>query len=161
MSTPTGAACAAGVEISLSMLQQQAFQSLELLRPYPSYCRQVEPDPLAWLFRARWDFITSSRPWVSTSPIWGLLPACRTHGTLSEVAERYGAGSCSPLMSSGAPETGGAGVCRWGNYGSRSSGKPDPFTVMCYSVSEPNAPVYGNVNQCFILECGKRGGPSP
>jgi hypothetical protein len=29
-------------------------------------------------------------------------------------------------------------------------------SVMCYSVSEPKAPVYGNLNQCFVLERGKR-----
>ncbi|HEX2768204.1 MAG TPA: hypothetical protein VHN12_02885, partial [Geobacteraceae bacterium] len=47
----------AGVEISLGMLQQQAFQSIKLLRPYPSYRGQIDRT-LSWLFQAKWDFVT-------------------------------------------------------------------------------------------------------
>ena len=46
-----------GVELSLSMLQQQAFQAISLLRPFPSYRHQVD-DTLSWLFQVGWDVVT-------------------------------------------------------------------------------------------------------
>ncbi len=46
-----------GIEISLSMIQQQAFQSITLLRLYPSYQRQVD-ETLEWLFQAPWDYVS-------------------------------------------------------------------------------------------------------
>jgi len=137
-----------GVEISLSMLQQQAFQSVALLRPYPSYRRQVDAT-LAWLFRVRWDFITLEPTMGEHLPFLGrLLPDVQRH-LEREVVRRYG----SRLMFAThvIPSDRGEKV--------RRPLEPSSgiliHTVMCYSVSEPHAPVYGNVNQCFMLDAAR------
>jgi hypothetical protein len=153
----------AGVEISLAMLQQQAFQSIKLLRPYPSYRGQIDRT-LSWLFRAKWDFVTVEPTMGEYLPnLARSLPQTMDY-LLSEVAERYHA---KPFVATH--------VIR--ERGERKPGNADPLpigeliekestyttkagmllhSVMCYSVSEPKAPVYGNLNQCFILERGKR-----
>lgn len=137
-----------GVEISLSMLQQQAFQSLALLRPYPSYCRQVD-DTLAWLFRARWDFIALEPTMGEHLPVLSrLLPGVQRHME-REVAGRYN----SRLMLATHVILSGQGE------GVRHPLEPTSgiliHSVMCYSVSEPHAPVYGNANQCFMLDAAR------
>ena len=137
-----------GVEISLSMLQQQAFQSLALLRPYPSYCRQVDAT-LAWLFRAPWDFITLEPAMGEHLPVLsGLLPEVQRH-LEREVAQRYG----SRLMFATHVIPSGPGE-RVGRPLEPTSGILI-HTVMCYSVTEPHAPVYGNSNQCFMLDAAR------
>jgi len=134
-----------GVEISMSMLQQQAFQSLALLRPYPSYCRQVDAT-LAWLFKARWDFITLEPTMGEHLPVLsGLLPGVQRHME-REVAGRYG--TRLMLATHVIPCDGRERVLR--------PLEPQSgiliHSVMCYSVLEPRAPVYGNANQRFMLD---------
>jgi hypothetical protein len=137
-----------GVEISLSMLQQQAFQSLALLRPYPSYYRQVDAT-LAWLFRVRWDFITLEPTMGEHLPVLsGMLPDVQRHME-REVAQRYG--SRLMLATHVIPSDQGERVRR----PLESTSGILIHTVMCYSVSEPHAPVYGNVNQCFMLDAAR------
>jgi hypothetical protein len=137
-----------GVEISLAMLQQQAFQSLALLRFYPSYDRQVD-ETLAWLFRARWDFITLEATMGEHLPFLGMLmPGVQRH-LEREVALRYR----SKLMYATHVIT--------NDEGEKVRRPLEPtsgiliHTVMCYSASEPRAPVYGNANQCFMLEAAR------
>ena len=137
-----------GVEISLSMLQQQAFQSLALLRPFPSYTRQVDAT-LAWLFRVPWDFLTLEPTMGEHLPFLGrLLPDVQRH-LEREVVRRYG----SRLMF--------ATHVIPADQGEKVRRPLEPtsgiliHTVMCYSVSEPHAPVYGNVNQCFMMDAAR------
>ena len=152
-----------GIEISLSMIQQQAFQSIKLLRPYPSYRVQIDRT-LSWLFQADWDFVTVEPSMGEFLPnLARTLPQTMDY-LLGEVAERYHAkpfvathvikerkecksgNACllpvGELMEEDAPYTAKAGMLL--------------HSVMCYSVSEPKAPVYGNVNERFVLERGKR-----
>jgi len=137
-----------GVEISLAMLQQQAFQAITLLRPFPSYRRQVD-ETLAWLFQAPWDFVTLEATMGEHLPFLGkLLPGVQSHFE-QQVMERYHA----RLL-----------------YATHVIGQDDGekvrrpllpasgiliHTVMCYSASEPKAPVYGNDNQRFMLEAAQ------
>lgn len=153
----------AGIEISLAMLQQQAFQSIKLLRPYPSYRSQIDRT-LSWLFQAKWDFVTVEPTMGEYLPnLARSLPQTMDY-LLGEVAGRYHAkpfvathvirerqqresGNAyqlpvGELMEEDAPYTTKAGMLL--------------HSVMCYSVSEPKAPVYGNVNQNFVLQRGKR-----
>lgn len=134
-----------GVEVSLAMLQQQAFQAVTLLRPYPSYRRQVDAT-LAWLFRAPWDFVTLEATMGEHLPLLGkLLPGVQAHFE-QQVTERYRARllyATHVIGQEGSekvrrPLLPGSGILI--------------HTVMCYSASEPRAPVYGNLNQCFMLE---------
>lgn len=78
----------AGVEISLAMLQQQAFQSIKLLRPYPSYRGQIDRT-LSWLFRAKWDFVTVEPTMGEYLPNLGRLLQPTTDYLLNEIADRY------------------------------------------------------------------------
>ncbi|WP_223923548.1 hypothetical protein [Geobacter sp. AOG2] len=137
-----------GVEVSLAMIQQQAFQCLALLRPYPSYARQVDAT-LAWLFRVPWDFVTLEPTMGEHLPFLGrLLPGVQRHMERL-VVRRYGA----KLMFAThvIPSDRGRKV--------RRPLEPTSgiliHTVMCYSVSEPHAPVYGNVNQRFMLDAAR------
>ena len=137
-----------GVEISLSMLQQQSFQAITLLKPYPSYRRQVDQS-LAWLFQADWDFVTLEATMGEHLPLIGhLLPGVQAH-LEREVTERY---RCrlfyathvinpAELRTVRRPELPGTGILI--------------HTVMSYSVSEENAPVYGNRNQRSMLEAAR------
>ncbi len=136
-----------GVQISLSMLQQQAFQAITLLRLYPSYIRQVD-DTLAWLFRAPWDFVSLEPTMGEHLPLLGkLVPEVQTH-LEQQVAERYHSllllnthvigGADAPRE----PRLAGSGIL--------------VHSVMCYSVTEPIAPVYGNQNQCFMLHIAQK-----
>ncbi|MBC8019368.1 MAG: hypothetical protein H7X83_12730 [Verrucomicrobia bacterium] len=139
-----------GVQISLSMLQQQAFQSITLLRPYPGYRRQVD-DTLAWLFQAPWDFVSLEPTMGEHLPFLNrLIPDVQAH-LERQVAERYHA-----LLLFGTHVIGGADVPREPQLA--GSGIL-VHSVMCYSVSETTAPVYGNQNQCFMLQTAQKEQP--
>lgn len=137
-----------GVEISLAMLQQQAFQAITLLKPLPTHRRQVE-QTLAWLFQVSWDFITLESMMGEHLPLISrLLPSAQRH--LEQLVDRqYG----RPLLYA-------THVIR--GRGEEKVRRPlHPasgiliHTVMCYSASEEKAPVYGNRNQCFMLEAAR------
>ena len=139
-----------GVQISLSMLQQQAFQTITLLRLYPSYTRQVD-DTLAWLFQTQWDFISLEPTMGEHLPFLSkLVPDVQAH-LERLVAERYHA-----LLLFGTHVIGGAAVPREPQLA--GSGIL-VHSVMCYSVSESSAPVYGNKNQSFMLQTAKKEQP--
>ena len=137
-----------GVEISLAMLQQQAFQAITLLQPLPTHRRQVE-QTLAWLFQAPWDFITLESMMGEHLPLISrLLPSAQRH--LEQLVDRqYG----RPLLYA-------THVIRGrGDEKVRRPLHPASgiliHTVMCYAASEDKAPVYGNRNQCFMLEAAR------
>ncbi len=136
-----------GVQISLSMLQQQAFQSITLLRPYPGYRRQVD-DTLAWLFQAPWDFVSLEPTMGEHLPFLSkLVPDIQAH-LERQVAERY-----QTMLMFGTHVIDGAAAPREPQLA--SSGIL-VHSVMCYSVSETTAPVYGNQNQCFMLQTAQK-----
>ncbi|NVN90119.1 MAG: hypothetical protein HXX11_05890 [Desulfuromonadales bacterium] len=143
-----------GVEISLAMLQQQAFQTITLLRPFPSYHSQVD-ETLAWLFQAPWDFITLEATMGEYLPLLGrLLPDVQEHFE-RVVMRRYGARLL--YATHVITQERGNAVRR----PMLSASGILVHTVMCYSASETKAPVYGNANQRFMLraarqEAGKR-----
>lgn len=134
-----------GIQISLSMIQQQAFQAITLLRPYPSYQRQVD-DTLAWLFQAPWDYVSLDVTLGEHLPFLDkLLPDVQVH-IEQQVEKRYGA----RLMYATHV------ICSENGTKVRRPKLPNSgimiHTVMCYSASEAKAPVYGNKNQRFMLD---------
>jgi hypothetical protein len=134
-----------GIEISLSMIQQQAFQTITLLRLYPSYQQQVD-DTLAWLFQAPWDYVSLDVTMGEHLPFLDkLLPDVQMH-IEQQVEKRYGA----RLMYATHV------ICSDSGMKVRRPRLPNSgimiHTVMCYSASESKAPVYGNQNQRFMLE---------
>jgi hypothetical protein len=137
-----------GVNISLAMIQQQAFQALTLLRPWRSYADQVDVS-LAWLFQAPWDFITlEATMGEHLSMLQKFIPDAQAH-LERQVLQRYGARLLYATHVIGQEQ--GKRV--------RRPLLPESgmliHTVMCYSIAEPVAPVYGNVNQRFMLEAAK------
>lgn len=134
-----------GIEISLSMIQQQAFQAITLLKLYPSYQRQVD-ETLVWLFQAPWDYLSLDATMGEHLPFLDrLLPDVQMH-IEQQVEKRYGA----RLMFATHV------ICQDDGMKVRRPRLTDSgiliHTVMCYSASESNAPVYGNKNQRFMLE---------
>jgi hypothetical protein len=137
-----------GIQISLAMIQQQAFQAITLLRPYPSYQRQVD-DALAWLFQAKWDYLSLDVTMGEHLPFLDkLLPDVQMY-IEQQVEKSYGARlmyATHVICSTGGekvrrPKLPGSGIML--------------HTVMCYSASEEHAPVYGNRNQRFMLEAAR------
>ncbi|HEX8948780.1 MAG TPA: hypothetical protein VF790_07460 [Dissulfurispiraceae bacterium] len=134
----------AGVELSLSMLQQKAFQAVKLLNPYPPYRDQIDKT-LSWLFRVKWDFVTVDFTMGEYLPDVGrLMPSVRDY-----MIERITGEYHTKLMLT-------THVIRrsQGDESSAPSTKAGVLihTVMCYSIDEPSAPVYGNVNQKHMLQ---------
>jgi hypothetical protein len=144
-----------GVEISIAMLQQNAFQAVKLLRPSPY--RDQADRALAWLFQAKWDFVTIEPTMGEYLPDLANLRSDLTNYLMREVAEHYHA---KPFLAThvirrrdeaivkeaaGIRDVAGTGILL--------------HSVMCYSASEPKAPVYGNTNQRFVLERAKLENP--
>jgi hypothetical protein len=127
------------------MIQQQAFQSITLLRPYPSYQRQVD-ETLTWLFQAPWDHVSLDVTMGEHLPFLDrLLPDVQMH-IEQQVEKRYGARLLYATHV----------ICSDSGAKVRRPKLPNSgimiHTVMCYSASESKAPVYGNRNQRFMLE---------
>jgi hypothetical protein len=134
-----------GIEISLSMIQQQAFQSITLLRLYPSYQRQVD-ETLEWLFQAPWDYVSLDVTMGEHLPFLDrLLPDVQMH-IEQQVEKRFGARLLYATHV----------ICSKDGARVRRPKLPNSgimiHTVMCYSATESKAPVYGNHNQRFMLE---------
>jgi len=134
-----------GIEISLSMIQQQAFQAITLLRPFPSYQRQVD-HTLAWLFQTPWDYVSLDVTLGEHLPFLDkLLPDVQMH-IEQQVEKRYGARLMYATHVIGSKDGTKVRRPKLPNSGIMI------HTVMCYSASEAKAPVYGNKNQRFMLE---------
>lgn len=149
-----------GVHLSLSMLQQEAFQTIHLLQPIPSYRQQIDRN-LAWLFQARWDFITVDFTMGEYLPNLGrIVPGIKNY-LVEQITGKYrtklfyvthvirakGETAAAAMAFSSPVRTSG----QLGNGAGAGTGILI-HTVMCYSISESMAPVYGNRNQCFALE---------
>ena len=134
-----------GIEISLSMIQQQAFQVITLLRLYPSYLHQVD-ETLVWLFQAPWDYVSLDVTMGEHLPFLDkLLPDVQMH-IEQQVEKRYGARLLYATHV----------ICATSGEKVRRPKLPNSgimlHTVMCYSATESKAPVYGNQNQRFIFD---------
>ncbi len=134
-----------GVEISISMLQQQAFQTITLLKPFPSYNRQIEKT-IAWLFQIPWDFITVETMMGEHLPLTAKISPEAQKYMEYLITEKY---KKTLLVATHViAQAKGEKVRRPFNPKSGIL----IHTVMCYSASEAKAPVYGNKNQRLMLE---------
>ncbi|KAF0219958.1 MAG: hypothetical protein FD174_1682 [Geobacteraceae bacterium] len=148
-----------GVEFSLSTIQQKAFQAVKLLRIFSSYRRQIDRT-LAWLFQAKWDFVTVDFTIGEYLPDMGKLRAGVKDYLIGEVTGRYHTTLMEATHVIRSAQERGDATMRYVAAPFPAAGLPDGaancgvliHTVMCYSVTEPKAPVYGNVNQRFMLE---------
>ena len=139
-----------GVAFSLSMIQQRAYQAINLLRAFPSYHSQIDAS-LARLFLVKWDFVTLEPTMGEYLPDLGTLLPETFDYLVSQVTGRYRtrlfyathvirrATERLPSCLSEPSRTGpGIGILI--------------HTVMNYAVTDPKAPVYGNKNLAFMLE---------
>jgi hypothetical protein len=148
-----------GVELSLSSLQQHAFQTIKLLRFYPSYRKQID-DTLSWLFRVKWDFVSVDFTMGEYLPDLGrLLPSLKEH-LVKEVTERYDTKLFYTTHVTQEKEKESANIQALRST-EDASGQHSALrrksgilihTVMCYSMTEPHAPVYGNLNLRHMLD---------
>ncbi|MGO9612570.1 MAG: hypothetical protein ACLPX5_06010 [Dissulfurispiraceae bacterium] len=139
----------AGLEISLSRIQQAAFQAAKLLSLQSSLGDQEERS-LSWLFQADWDFVTVDFTVGEYLPdLGGLMPGLREK-MLAGIARR------------GAKPFYATHVIEGANWYSEPSTKAGVLihTVMCYSAAEATAPVYGNKNQRHMLDLALREAPN-
>jgi hypothetical protein len=148
-----------GVAISLSSVQQQAFTAIKLLNLSSSYRRQID-DTLSWLFRVKWDFVSVDFSMGEYLPDLGrLLPSSKRY-MVKEITERYNTKLLytTHVIPDKEKDT------------IKNAGRPQPLrsrepreadmpktgilihAVMCYSITEPYAPVYGNLNQRSMLD---------
>jgi hypothetical protein len=154
----------AGIQISLSMLQQQAFQAIHLLRPVPSYKRQID-HALEWLFQVKWDFVTIDHTMGEHLPDLSKLMPMTTAYLAGQISNKYKAGVfySTHVIRSRREILGEASPVSELDDGLSEGKGQEPrddtgimiHTVMCYSVSESEAPVYGNRNQRFMLDRAK------
>jgi hypothetical protein len=137
-----------GVEFSLFMIQQEAFQTIKLLRFFPSYTHQID-STLSWIFRVDWDFVTVDFSMGEYLPDMGeLMPWLKTY-LIRQVSERYKTKVMVPTHVIGSQHW-----CQTGTYGPGENASNDEYlktgilihTVMFYSIDEPSAPVYGDIN---------------
>jgi hypothetical protein len=131
-----------GVEVSLSMLQQKAFQIVKLLS-WRRYTRQAD-ETLAWLMRASWDFVTLDLSMGEYQPDLGrLMPGLRDY-VVRTITERYGRSVMftTHVIPSAEAESSAGSEPRTGVL---------IHTVMCYGIDEPSARVYGNNDQRHML----------
>jgi hypothetical protein len=132
----------AGVAISLSMLQQNAFQAAKLVS-LSGYTRQVDA-AMSWLMQVPWNIVSLDLSMGEYQPDLGrLMPGLRDH-LIDELAGRYGRKVMLTThvirrqdVEGRRPPDGRSGVL--------------VHTVMCYTIDEPAAPVYGNRNQRHML----------
>lgn len=140
----------AGVAISLSMIQQRAYQLIKLLKPVPSYRRCIDKS-LSKLFRVPWDFVTLELTMGEYLPDLGsLLPDTRDY-LVGQITARYRTKlfftthvirrtdqAIHPPTSGQRLTAPGTGILI--------------HTVMNYSLSDLDAPVYGNKNLTFMRD---------
>jgi len=138
----------AGLEISLSRIQQAAFQAAKLLSLRSSLGDQEER-ALSWLFQADWDFVTVDFTVGEYLPdLGGLMPGLREK-MLAGIARRGAKPFYATHVIAGA---------NWYSDPSTTAGVLI-HTVMCYSTAEATAPVYGNKNQRHMLALALREAP--
>ncbi len=135
----------AGVEFSLFMIQQHAFQAIELLRVFPSYKHQID-NTLSWIFRVNWDFVTVDFSMGEYLPDIGeLMPGLKRY-LITQITEKYKTKVMVPTHVIGSQHG-----CQSGPGGNApDDGHPQTgiliHTVMFYAIDEPSAPAYGNIN---------------
>ncbi len=146
-----------GVELSLSSIQQQAFQTIRLLRFFPSYRQQID-NTLSWLFRVKWDFVSVDFTMGEYLPDLGrLFPSLKEY-MVKEITEKYDTKLFYTTHVTQLKETSNIQDRADAGYspGQHRAGSPKTgiliHTVMCYSMTEPYAPVYGNLNQRHMLD---------
>jgi len=148
-----------GVEFSLSSVQQRAFQTIRLLRFFPSYRKQID-DTLSWLFRIKWDFVSVDFTMGEYLPDLGkLLPSLKKY-IEKEIMERYDTKLFYTTHVIRTREEELPRVQEQHGTEGKSSQRNAPngkngiliHTVMCYSMTEPCATAYGNPNQRHMLD---------
>lgn len=133
-----------GVVVSLSTLQQKAFQMINLLRPHKSFKHQIDEN-LAWLMQVPFDFVSIDFTMGEYLPDLSVLLPWQKKYLIDQIKNRYGVYVMENThvikrKESNTPESTGKII----------------HSVMFYSLSDKSAPVYGNKNQRFMFDMMKK-----
>ena len=149
-----------GVEFSLASIQQRAFTAVNLLKPFSSYYQQID-DTLSWLFLVKWDFVTIDFTMGEYLPdLSRYFPSLKDY-IVKRITGYYKTKlffTTHVIPDAKNDMTEHCGAFHPEQTVSSPSGTSIPktgiliHTVMCYSISEPYAPVYGNINQRGMLD---------
>ncbi|ADD66899.1 conserved hypothetical protein [Denitrovibrio acetiphilus DSM 12809] len=129
-----------GAVISLSTLQQKAFQTVNLLNPLESYEKQIDEN-VKWLLQVPFDYVSIDFTMGEYLPdLSELMPEHKKY-LIKTIKEKYGVNVMENThvikrKPSESPDTAGVMI----------------HSVMFYSLTEDEAPVYGNKNQQFMFE---------
>lgn len=129
-----------GVVVSLSTLQQKAFQMINLLRPDLSYTSQIDRN-VEWLMQVPFDFVSIDFTMGEYLPdLSELMPRYKSYliKTLKDRYHVYVMENTHVIKRKHSPTPACAGK--------------SIHSVMFYSLSENSAPVYGNKNQKFMFK---------
>jgi len=129
-----------GVVISLSTLQQKAFQTLNLLKIYKPYKKQIDEN-LDWLLQVPFDFVSIDFTMGEYLPdLAALMPSFKDY-LIKRIKKNYGINvmeNTHVIKRKHSKTTDYAGIMI--------------HSVMFYSLTEDDAPVYGNKNQQFMFD---------
>jgi len=130
----------AGVVVSLSTLQQKAFQMVNLLKPLSPYKKQIDEN-LKWLMQVPFDFVSIDFTMGEYLPDLSKSAPVLKEYLINRLKFDYGVYVMENTHvikreKSKSPECAGLII----------------HSVMFYSLTEEHAPVYGNKNQRFMYE---------
>lgn len=129
-----------GAVISLSTLQQKAFQTVNLLKPYKSYKTQINEN-LDWLMQVPFDFISIDFTMGEYLPDLSVLMPGSKNYLIETIKEKYGVAVMENTH-----------VIKRRHSETPAEAGKIIHSVMFYSISEEDAPVYGNENQQFMYD---------
>jgi len=129
-----------GAVISLSTLQQKAFQAVNLLKPLDSYEKQID-DKLRWLLQVPFDFLSIDFTMGEYLPDLSELMPNHKKYLIQSIKKKYGVHVMENTHV----------IKRKHTESPECSGKII-HSVMFYSLTEEEAPVYGNKNQKFMFD---------
>lgn len=129
-----------GVVISLSTLQQKAFQAINLLNPLKRYKNQIK-DNIDWLLQVPFDYISIDFTMGEYLPdLSAMLPSQKDY-LINYIKNDHDVNVMENTH-----------VIKREHTESSDSAGIIIHSVMFYSLTEEDAPVYGNENQQFMFE---------
>jgi hypothetical protein len=129
-----------GVVISLSTLQQKAFQTVNLLNPLKRYKSQIDEN-LEWLLQVPFDYVSIDFTMGEYLPDLSVMLPAQKKYLIESIKKKYGVNVMENTHvikreHTVSPECAGIII----------------HSVMFYSLTEQDAPVYGNENQQFMYD---------
>ncbi|PLX67874.1 MAG: hypothetical protein C0603_07075 [Denitrovibrio sp.] len=133
-----------GTVISLSTLQQKAFQTMNILNPMNSYTRQIDNN-IKWLLQVPFDFVSIDFTMGEYLPDLSTIMPEKKKYLIQTIKDKYGINVMENTH-----------VIKRDELTSPECAGKVIHSVMFYSITEDDAPVYGNKNQKFMFDMMKQ-----